>query len=89
VKIFGFHLALIILLTGLILAVVFNVIHNHYFSQISKDLLKLNHNILLIAQPLYEKGENTALDSLLKAIRGTLQSRITIIDINWSRYCGF
>ncbi len=81
-KIFGVYLLVIIILTGLILAVAFNATQNYFYDHLSNDLSKLNHGILLKIRPLYENNEFEKIDSILKAARSEIQTRITIIDLN-------
>jgi two-component system phosphate regulon sensor histidine kinase PhoR len=80
-KIFGIYLLVLVPLTGIILFIIFDIIHDHYINTIEIDLRNLNR---IIQDQLYSDIVNNDLKQLnakVKRIGRKTNSRITVIDI--------
>ncbi|MFH1052642.1 MAG: ATP-binding protein [bacterium] len=80
-KIFGIYLAVIIPLTGIILLLIFNIVHEHYLITITRDLKRLNYSIQDQVRPYVLEANSQELQQKIININKKIKARITIIDL--------
>ncbi|MBN2543989.1 HAMP domain-containing protein [bacterium] len=79
-RIFSSYFLVILLLGVLVLLFTLRTIRNHYIDTLADDLKNLGYAIQLKVMPLYLEGDFDALDSLVKQLGSSINTRITIVD---------
>ncbi len=80
-KIFGIYLAVIIPLTGIILFIIFDIVHDHYITTITQDLKMLNYSVKDQLSSYIIANDNEGLQKKVTQINKKIQARITVIDL--------
>ena len=81
-KIFGIYIAVIIPLTVIILSLIFNIIHDHYISTITNDLIRLNYSVQDLIRPYLIDKNNEELQQKISEIEKKIKARITVMDLD-------
>lgn len=81
-KIFGGYLLLIAAFSILFFVLSVGIIKSFYLDTLAHDLTKLGHTLKLNIFPLLEENRHKELDRLVKDLRETINTRITVVDRN-------
>ena len=80
-KIFGIYLAVILPLTGIILFIIFDIVHDHYLTTITQDLKRLNYSVQGQLQSDIIENNDAGLQKKVIQINKLIKVRITVTDL--------